>query len=127
LNNRIKSFDNRNEFGIEPTKFNIKKCIKYIAHAWDGVTPVTIQNCWLKTGILPKNDEDNIEDNEDINIPLHFAHTREMEDIQELIDKLNIKNPLSAEEYVHYNNSKGTIKTTLLTDEEILKAVFPND
>lgn len=87
------------------------------------ITQTTIKNCQLKTGILPKDDEDNVEDNvednENADIPLYFAHTRELEDIQKLIDKLNLENPLFAEEYVHCDDSEVIAETTLLTDEEI--------
>ena len=36
---------------------NVKEAIDYIAEAWNNVTPTTIQNCWLKTGILPSYNE----------------------------------------------------------------------
>ncbi|UZO26356.1 uncharacterized protein OCT59_018591 [Rhizophagus irregularis] len=39
----------------EPVEINIKKCIKYVARAWDSVTKTTIENCWLKADILPKD------------------------------------------------------------------------
>ncbi|GBC31947.2 tigger transposable element-derived protein 6-like [Rhizophagus irregularis DAOM 181602=DAOM 197198] len=57
LQNRVKAFDNYNEFGINPVEINIKKCIKYVARAWDNVTQSTIENCWLKADILPKDNE----------------------------------------------------------------------
>jgi hypothetical protein len=43
---------------------NIKEAIDYIADAWKNVTQTTIQNCWIKTGILPS---DNIDDVDDVN------------------------------------------------------------
>ncbi|RGB40536.1 hypothetical protein C1646_753263 [Rhizophagus diaphanus] len=44
---------------VKPTlvEINIKKCIKYVAHTWDSVTKTTIENCWLKADILPKDDD----------------------------------------------------------------------
>ncbi|GBC18382.2 tigger transposable element-derived protein 4-like [Rhizophagus irregularis DAOM 181602=DAOM 197198] len=41
LRNRVKAFDNYNEYGIKP----------------NNVTQSTIENCWLKADILPKDDE----------------------------------------------------------------------
>ncbi|CAB5107969.1 unnamed protein product [Rhizophagus irregularis] len=46
-------------------KLNIKEAIDYIAESWNNVTPTTIQNCWIKTGILPSCDDDNT-DEEDL-------------------------------------------------------------
>ncbi|CAB5293589.1 unnamed protein product [Rhizophagus irregularis] len=40
----------------ETNKLNIKEAIDYIAEAWENVTQTTIQNCWVKTGILPSSD-----------------------------------------------------------------------
>ena len=41
---------------------NVKEVIDFIAEAWNNVTITTIQNYWIKTGILPFTDE-NIDDN----------------------------------------------------------------
>lgn len=48
-----------------------------------------------------------------------------MEEVQDLIDKLNLENPLSADEFVQYDNF-GLI-TEMISDEDILKAVLPNN
>ena len=53
LHNRVKAFDNFNEYGTETDEIDVKKCIKYVAHAWDNVTNVTIKNCWIKADIMP--------------------------------------------------------------------------
>ena len=45
LNNRVKALDKYNEYGIEPVEIDIKKCIKYVACAWNNVTESTIKNC----------------------------------------------------------------------------------
>ena len=42
-----------------------------------------------------------------------------------LIDRLDFENPLTAEEYVQYDDSE--ITTDMIPDEEILKAVLPNN
>ena len=38
-------------------KLNVKEAIDYIAEAWNNVTPMTIHNCWMKTGILSSDNE----------------------------------------------------------------------
>lgn len=48
-----------------------------------------------------------------------------MGEVQELIDKLNIENPFTAEEYVQYDDSE--ITTDMISNEEILKVVLPNN
>ncbi|CAB5393057.1 unnamed protein product [Rhizophagus irregularis] len=59
----IRQFDS----GVDhvKNKLNIKEAIDYIAESWNNVTPTTIQNCWIKTGILPSCDDDNT-DEEDL-------------------------------------------------------------
>ena len=43
---------------INKEKVNIKNAIDYLADAWENVTDETIFNCWVKTGILPSNEND---------------------------------------------------------------------
>nr|CAG8435620.1 13587_t:CDS:1 [Entrophospora candida] len=38
-------------------KLNVKEAIYFIAEAWNNVTETTIQNCWIKTGILPNSND----------------------------------------------------------------------
>ncbi len=132
LRNRVKAFDNFNEYGTESDEINIIKCIKYAARAWDNVTDVTIKNCWLKAGIMPEygepSDDENIdrEDQENnADIQLELERLRELEEVQVLIDKLNFDEPFTAEEFVLYDESETT--TEMVSDEEILKAVQPNN
>jgi hypothetical protein len=47
-----------------------------------------------------------------------------MEEVQVLIDKLDFDNPFSAEEFVRYDKSE--IIDEMISDEEILKAVLPD-
>jgi len=126
LRNRVKAFDKYNEYGIEPAEINIKKCIKYIAYAWDTVTQSTIENCWLKADILPENEDNETDMNMDIEADkqIYLTHMKELDEIQELIDKLDLENPFTAEEYIQYDDSEVT--TDMISDEEILKAVLPN-
>jgi hypothetical protein len=125
LRNRVKTYDNYNEYGIEPTEINVKKCIKYVARAWDTVTQTTIKNCWLKADILPKNNDDEIDMDFDVESEVYNAHEKELDEIQELIDKLDIENPFTAEEYIQYDDSE--ITTDMISNEEILKVVLPNN
>ena len=61
----------------------------------------------------------------DVERKVYHAHTKELDEIQELIDKLNIENPFTAEEYIQYDDSE--ITTDMISDEEILKVVLPNN
>jgi hypothetical protein len=67
----------------------------------------------------------NEEDNDENEILMELARIKELEEVQVLIDQLNPENPFTAEEFVDYDNSEGT--TEMVSDEEILKAVLPND
>jgi hypothetical protein len=132
LHNRVKAFDNFNEFGTEIDEIDVKKCIKYVARAWDNVTNVTIKNCWLKAGIMPEygepSDDESVdrEDQENhADIQLKLERLRELEEVQVLIDKLNFEEPFTAEKFVLYDESE--ITTGMISDEEILKAVQPNN
>jgi len=89
------------------------------------VTQTTIKNCWLKADILPNHEEDEIDMNLDIDREIYHAHTKELDEIQELIDKLDLENPFTAEEYIQYDDSE--ITTDMISNEEILKVVLPNN
>ncbi|RIA88603.1 hypothetical protein C1645_826123 [Glomus cerebriforme] len=106
LCNKIKAFDKYNEYGIEPAEINIKKCIKYVACAWDNVTQDMIKNCWLKADILLKND-------------------KKLGEVQVLIDRLNFEVTINSKEFVYYDNDEITME--MLSNEEILKVVLPNN
>ncbi|GBC13632.2 tigger transposable element-derived protein 4-like [Rhizophagus irregularis DAOM 181602=DAOM 197198] len=137
LCNRVKAFDNFNEHSTELGEINIKKYIKYIARAWDNVMNDTIKNCWLKAGIIseyacieygePSDDEsvnrEVYENNTDIQLELE--RLKELEEVQVLINKLDFKDSFTAEEFVLYDDSEVT--TEMISDDEILKAVQPNN
>lgn len=120
LQNRVKAFDNFNDYGIEPIEIDIKKCIKYVSRAWDSVTSTTIINCWKKADILPEEEENN-----DTDIYLELERLKEMEEVQVLINQLDFDNPFTAEEFVQCDKSETTEE--IMSDEEILKAVLPNE
>ncbi len=48
-----------------------------------------------------------------------------MEKVQVLIDKLSFEDPLNANEFVQYDKSKITYE--MISDEEIIKAIHPNN
>lgn len=133
LRNRVKAFDNFNEYGTEPDEIDIKKCIKYVSRAWDYVTNTTIKNCWLKANIMPEygepSDDDESVEREDrennADILLELERLRELEEVQVLINKLDFEDPFTAEEFVLYDDSEKT--TEMISDEEILKAIQPNN
>ena len=132
LCNRVKAFDNFTEHGTELDEIDVKKCIKYVARAWDNITNATIKNCWLKAGIMPEygepSDDESVdrEDQENqADIQLELERLRELEEVQVLIDKLNFEEPFTAKEFVLYDESE--ITTDMVSDEEILKAVQLNN
>ncbi|CCO35660.1 Tigger transposable element-derived protein 6 OS=Homo sapiens GN=TIGD6 PE=2 SV=2 [Rhizoctonia solani AG-1 IB] len=51
-----------------PYRVNQLESMQMLTCAWDGVLETTIQNCWRHTGILPKDDSEELED--------MFAHAR---------------------------------------------------
>ena len=133
MRNRVKAFDNFNEYGTELDEIDIKKCIKYISRAWDYVTNTTIKNCWLKANIMPEygkpSDDDESVEREDwennADILLELERLRELEEVQVLINKLDFEDPFTAEEFVLYDDSEKTME--MISDEEILKAIQPNN
>ena len=67
--------------------------------------------------------DDSMEDREDrkdrddnVDILIELAHLKELEEVQVLIDKLDFENPLSAEEFVQYDESKTTTEMILLSN-----------
>ena len=50
---------------------------------------------------------------------------RELEEVQDLIDQLNLENPFAANEFIQYDNFGLTAE--MISNEEILKAILPNN
>lgn len=104
-----------------------------MSRAWDSVTDNTIKNCWQKAGILPiygegsdNENEINMDDRENrVDAEIYREHLKELEEVQVLIDKLDFENPLTSDEFIQCDKSETT--TEMISDEEILKAVLPND
>lgn len=72
---------------------------------------------------MPKIDENEIDIDTDTQI--YSMYTKELEEVQVLIDKLDFENPFTAEEFIQFDNFE--IITEIPSNEEILKAVLPND
>jgi hypothetical protein len=88
--NRIQAYDLYDE-DQNPPPIDILDSINLIAEAWKMVTKKTIINSWAKAGILP-NDESNTSDDDDSEIE------DDSEDLQLLINRLPITDPLNIED-----------------------------
>ncbi|CAB5315083.1 unnamed protein product [Rhizophagus irregularis] len=97
-----------------PPPIDILDSINLIAEAWKMVTKKTIINSWDKAGILP-NDESNTSDDDDSEIE------DDSEDLQLLINRLPITDPLNMEEYINIDDE--IITEEELTSEEIVNIV----
>ena len=76
----------------------------------------------------PSDDDESVEREDRENnadILLELERLRELEEVQVLINKFDFKDPFTAEEFVLYDDSEKT--TEMISDEEILKAIQPNN
>ena len=76
----------------------------------------------------PSDDDESVEREDRENnadILLELERLRELKEVQVLINKLDFKDPFTAEEFVLYDDSEKT--TEMISDEEILKAIQPNN
>lgn len=62
---------------------------------------------------------------DDADIEVYLEHLKELEEVQVLIDRLDFEDPFTAEEFVQYDKAETT--TEMISDEEILKAILPNN
>ena len=78
---------------------------------------------------MPNYNDEGMNDREDCencaDIQLEIKRLKELEEVQVLIDKLVFENPFTAEEFVQFDKSETTRE--MISDEEILKAVLPNE
>ena len=80
----------------------------------------------MKANILPNYDDDDVSDDENhTNIQVELKYIKELEEVQVLIDKLVFDDSFTTEEFVEYDKSETTGE--MISDEEILKAVLPNE
>ena len=76
----------------------------------------------------PSDDDESVEREDRENnadILLELECLRELEEVQVLINKLDFEDPFTAKEFVLYDDSEKT--TEMISDEEILKAIQPNN
>jgi hypothetical protein len=108
--NRIQAYDFYEEGDPTPPPIDILDSINLIADAWKRVTKKTIINSWAKAEIISNDDDSSISDNDDDSEDTEVEE--DIEDFQSLIDKLQITDPLSMEEYVNIDDD-------VLAEEEL--------
>ncbi|CAG8670967.1 9336_t:CDS:2, partial [Dentiscutata heterogama] len=125
---RIEAFDFFLESGDPPEEITIKDAIDFTAAAWKEVTSRTIRNCWRKTGILPEGFLSELflyEEPDQANEPDQSNEPDIIDEIQDLIMRLPLDQPMDAYEYVIADNN--LITTEMPTDEEIIEAIKNRD
>lgn len=80
--------------------YNIKHAIYNVYDAWNNVNENTIKNCWRKTGILPVSYHTitTTQATEQLAAETNEQNTL----IQELIDELNLPDPMNANGNIRY-------------------------
>ncbi|CAG8600491.1 15490_t:CDS:2 [Gigaspora rosea] len=109
------------ESGDPPEELTIKDAIDFTATAWkkaNFLSPGTICNCWRKTGILPEGFLNELFPLEE---PDQADESNITDEIQNLIMRLPLDQPMDAREYVIVNNN--LITTEIPTNEEIIEVV----
>lgn len=98
-------------------KMDINQAIRMLAAAWDEVETQCIQNCWIKTGILPPSYAANIRSERE---PLTSA-TQLGEEILHKLSNLNLDNgqPLNFEDYVDIEQKYETEQHEPLSEENL--------
>ncbi|CAG8591199.1 3992_t:CDS:2 [Gigaspora rosea] len=100
-------------------RFSIAEAtISSIVHKKEKVTPKNISNCWKKTSILPKGFLSELFLFEELDQINEHDITSE---IQDLIMRLPLEQPMGAEEYIIADND--LITTEMPNDEEIIEAI----
>ncbi|CAB4475246.1 unnamed protein product [Rhizophagus irregularis] len=97
-------------------KLNLKEAIDYIAEGWNNITQKTIQNCWIKTGILPTYNDDNDDDVDEDDLESDLDD----EDIEDYLD--NLPNSDDIIEYFQMLDHEIPTEENL-TDKEIVNLV----
>ncbi|CAG8660359.1 18492_t:CDS:2, partial [Acaulospora morrowiae] len=112
--NRIDAYDAYINANISVPALTILDAINFTGEAWSHVKASSIASCWLRTGILPPKPTNELD---------NFINFSENEDevVQELIDRLALDNPYSANEYIDIDSGIGI--EDILNDEEIISLV----
>ena len=124
LQKKIRDYEKERN-GEQPEKITIKDAIKFTAEAWERVTSQTIINCWKKTGILPDVDN-NSNETENTTSILNSLNVEEVNDLQNLIDKLAPTNPISASEYITIDDTEKDHEIDV-DEQEIVLMITPNE
>lgn len=101
---------------MDPKEIDIGKAIKFVSEAWKNVTSITISNCWMKTGIIPLDYEEQVGDA--TTLIQNVIHDQR-DEIDNLIDRLNFSSALTAEEYISIDDDN---INEMPTEEEILSS-----
>jgi hypothetical protein len=115
VENRVEEYDLSQQLNTPILPVNIRNAIDFVVEAWDQVVPITIKNCWLKTGIIPPDDE------RDVDMDLNFNRENDENNLNDAIQKLPYDDTLSGAEYI--NVDKLSEDEILLEDDEIVETV----
>ncbi|CAB4491941.1 unnamed protein product [Rhizophagus irregularis] len=115
VENRVEEYDISQELNTSIAPVNIRNAIDFVVEAWNQVDLLTIKNCWLKTGIIPPDDE------RDVDIELNFNRENDENNLNDAIQKLPYDDTLSGLEYI--NVDKLGEDEILLEDDEIVETV----
>lgn len=114
--NRIDAYDLHQSLNTPIEQLKISDAITLCAKAWKNVTPETIRNCWLKTGIIPNLDD-----------AMEIETIQEYDELQNLINRLGsieASDKLSAENFIRIEEEIQEFGVEN-TDEEIISYVKP--
>ena len=75
---------------LAPEKISLLQAIKMFKQSWDEITDNTIMNCWFHSKLIDRETQEITQGNSD------------QIDLQDLIDKLNLDNPMNASEFINF-------------------------
>ena len=80
---------------MEKTKIDLLSAIHYMIEAWSNVTETTIKNCWISTCIVPAPIAATLKSCNEPRLKSKF------DELASMISKLELCDPMDAEEYVN--------------------------
>ncbi|RIA84081.1 hypothetical protein C1645_832787 [Glomus cerebriforme] len=123
LHQILKNYDSEDIFNCDKTGLFWK--IKPNHTISNGLVARTKQSKdHIKVNILLK-DENEIDIDFNAETQIHFVYMKELEEIQDLIDKPNFKNLFTTDKFVQYDNSELTAE--IISNKEILKPILSNN
>ena len=106
---------------INSERINIKEAINYVAEAWSCITEETVLNCWKKTEILSSLSD---KDKDDASQIQQEEMDNEIADIDQMINELNMDNPLLADALADYFQELEEIPTEeILNKNDIIRLI----